>query len=106
MCTAAIYKLYYCILFFSLSKHKANTTELHPKVRQTCFSLLFAVQVAGDAAGGDAAAGAAVRAAGQQVAGADPAEVEVREGRAVTLTDEKVSASIQVATKFRRSFTR
>ena len=24
-------------LFFSISKHKANTTELHPKVRQTCF---------------------------------------------------------------------
>ena len=23
--------------FFSLSKHEANTTELHPKVRQTCF---------------------------------------------------------------------
>ena len=23
--------------FFSRSKHKANTTELHPKVRQTCF---------------------------------------------------------------------
>ena len=23
--------------FFSISKHKANTTELHPKVRQTCF---------------------------------------------------------------------
>ena len=22
--------------FFSISKHKANTTELHPKVRQTC----------------------------------------------------------------------
>ena len=21
---------------FSISKHKANTTELHPKVRQTC----------------------------------------------------------------------
>ena len=25
--------------FLSLSKHKANTTELHPKVRQTCFGL-------------------------------------------------------------------
>ena len=25
------------ITFFSISKHKANTTELHPKVRQTCF---------------------------------------------------------------------
>ena len=23
--------------FFSLSKHKANATELHPKVRQTCY---------------------------------------------------------------------
>ena len=23
--------------FFSISKHKANTTELHPKVRQTCY---------------------------------------------------------------------
>ena len=22
--------------FFSISKHQANTTELHPKVRQTC----------------------------------------------------------------------
>ena len=27
--------------FFSISKHKANTTELHPKVRQTCFLLYF-----------------------------------------------------------------
>ena len=25
--------------FFSISKHKANTTELHPKVRQTCYQL-------------------------------------------------------------------
>ena len=25
--------------YFSISKHKANTTELHPKVRQTCFDL-------------------------------------------------------------------
>ena len=25
--------------FFSISKHKANTTELHPKVRQTCLYL-------------------------------------------------------------------
>ena len=58
------------------------------------------MKVAGDAAGGDAAAGAAVRAAGQQVAGADPAEVEVGEGRAVTLTDEKVSASIKVQRNF------
>ena len=23
--------------FCSISKHKANTTELHPKARQTCF---------------------------------------------------------------------
>ena len=41
MCTTAIYKLYYCILFFSLSKHKANTAELHPKVRQTCYFFLI-----------------------------------------------------------------
>ena len=40
MCTTAIYKLYYLILFFSLSKHKANTSELHPKVRQTCLLLI------------------------------------------------------------------
>ena len=26
-------------LFFSISKHEANTTELHPKVRQTCLYL-------------------------------------------------------------------
>ena len=25
--------------FFSISKNKANTTELHPKVRQTCLLL-------------------------------------------------------------------
>ena len=25
--------------FFSISKHKANTTELHPKVRKTCGEL-------------------------------------------------------------------
>ena len=25
--------------FLSLSKHKANTTELHPKVRQTCYAM-------------------------------------------------------------------
>ena len=25
--------------FFSITNHKANTTELHPKVRQTCFTL-------------------------------------------------------------------
>ena len=25
------------LTFLSLSKHEANTTELHPKVRQTCF---------------------------------------------------------------------
>ena len=24
--------------FFSIRKHKANTTELHPKVRKTCHS--------------------------------------------------------------------
>ena len=28
-------------LFFSISKHKANTTELHPKVRQTCLNLIL-----------------------------------------------------------------
>ena len=28
-------------LFFSISKHKENTTELHPKVRQTCYQLLY-----------------------------------------------------------------
>ena len=27
------------LTFLSLSKHEANTTELHPKVRQTCFSI-------------------------------------------------------------------
>ena len=27
-------------VFFSISKHKANTTELHPKVKQTCSNLL------------------------------------------------------------------
>ena len=26
---------------FSISKHKANTTELHPKVRQTCVLIFF-----------------------------------------------------------------
>ena len=26
--------------FFSISTHKANTTELHPKVRPTCFDLI------------------------------------------------------------------
>ena len=31
-------------LFFSISKHKANTTELHPKVRQTC-CLQFGVSI-------------------------------------------------------------
>ena len=25
-------------ILFSISNHKANTTELHPKVRKTCFS--------------------------------------------------------------------
>ena len=28
-------------LRLTISKHKANTTELHPKVRQTCFFLTF-----------------------------------------------------------------
>ena len=27
--------------FFSISKHKANTTELHPTVKPTCFKLGF-----------------------------------------------------------------
>ena len=27
--------------FLHISKHKGNTTELHPKVRQTCFSIRF-----------------------------------------------------------------
>ena len=27
--------------FFSISKQKANTTELHPKVRQTCLCYFF-----------------------------------------------------------------
>ena len=27
--------------FFSISKHKANTNELHPKVRQTCLFIKF-----------------------------------------------------------------
>ena len=27
--------------FFSISKHKANTTELHPKVRQTCIDIIL-----------------------------------------------------------------
>ena len=43
MCTAAIYKHYYCIIF--LSKHKANTTELHPKVRQTCLLSIVYVEL-------------------------------------------------------------
>ena len=30
--------------FFSISKYKANTTELHPKVRQTCISILSFLQ--------------------------------------------------------------
>ena len=29
--------LWVTIGFFSISKHKADTTELHPKVRQTCY---------------------------------------------------------------------
>ena len=28
-------------LFVSISKHKANTTELHPKVRQTCYFIYY-----------------------------------------------------------------
>ena len=32
--------------FFSISKHKANTTELHPKVRQTCSS--FQIKAEGE----------------------------------------------------------
>ena len=28
-------------LFFSISKNKANTTELHPKVRQTCCIIIL-----------------------------------------------------------------
>ena len=31
--------------FFSISKHEANTTELHPKVRQTCSPLKFMSKV-------------------------------------------------------------
>ena len=31
-------------LFFSISKHKANTTERHPKVRQTCYYLSLVFQ--------------------------------------------------------------
>ena len=27
--------------FISISKHKANTTELHPKVRQTCYHFIL-----------------------------------------------------------------
>ena len=29
---------------FCISKHKANTTELHPKVRQTCCLLYLAFE--------------------------------------------------------------
>ena len=29
---------------FSISKHKANTTELHPKVRQTCLHQFWVSQ--------------------------------------------------------------
>ena len=32
-----IYIHFFSFLFFPLSKHKANTTELHLKVRPTCF---------------------------------------------------------------------
>ena len=31
--------------FFSISKRKANTTELHPKVRQTCSYLIFEFRI-------------------------------------------------------------
>ena len=31
-------------LFFSISKHKANTTELQPKVRQTCYFYILDTQ--------------------------------------------------------------
>ena len=30
-------------LFFSIGKHEANTTELHPKVRQTCYLDIFII---------------------------------------------------------------
>ena len=30
-------------LFFSISKHKANTTELHLKVRQTCCDIYLSI---------------------------------------------------------------
>ena len=30
------------VILFSISKHKANTTELHPKVRQTCLPIIIA----------------------------------------------------------------
>ena len=30
--------------FFSISKHKANTSELHPKVRKTCLQILLFIQ--------------------------------------------------------------
>ena len=31
------------ITFLSISKHKANTTELHPKVRQTCLHCILSI---------------------------------------------------------------
>ena len=45
MYTTAIYKHCYCIHFFSLSEHKASTTELHPKVRQTCHTSFLPVRL-------------------------------------------------------------
>ena len=38
MCRVNIGHLRATRLVFSISKCKANTTELHPKVRQTCFN--------------------------------------------------------------------
>ena len=32
-------------LILSISKHKANTTELHPKVRQTCLIINIFVKI-------------------------------------------------------------
>ena len=36
--TIGHYRITICLIF-SISKHKANTTELHPNVRQTCYTL-------------------------------------------------------------------
>ena len=33
--------LFFSFLFFTLCKHKANTTELHLKVRPTCQIVIF-----------------------------------------------------------------